>query len=136
MFSFQLPLHASEATNHSPLARLRAKKVGCPQPDFPRVPATVRVPSLIGWKSHAPSWPQTSYFAVATSNGASFPTLSPYPTVFQSMPDQGDSDVIAVDFVPRLVMSSQRTITEFPCISVFTFTVMERAVLSSSIVTN
>src|SRR5580704_12383253 len=40
---FQLALHPSEATNHSPVALLRAKTVGCPHPDLPRSPEIILV---------------------------------------------------------------------------------------------
>src|SRR5690242_21277207 len=70
-FVVQLPLHPSDATNHSPVPLLCAKNVGCPQPDLPRVPEMVFELLEIGSNFHAPSCPQSSYWAYPTSNGAS-----------------------------------------------------------------
>src|SRR5580704_15684531 len=38
---FQFALQPREATNHSPVALLRAKNVGWPHPDFPRSPEMI-----------------------------------------------------------------------------------------------
>src|ERR1700733_8016391 len=58
---FQFALQPSEATNHSPVALLRAKKVGCPHPDLPRSPEMIFVSFTTGSKRHAPSYPHLSY---------------------------------------------------------------------------
>src|SRR6266853_1580786 len=60
---FQFPLHPSETTNHSPVALLRAKNVGCPHPDFPRSPEIIFVSLTRGSKRHAPSNPHLLYCA-------------------------------------------------------------------------
>src|ERR1700683_1558686 len=60
---FQFELQPSEAANHSPVALLRAKNVGCPHPDFPRSPAIIFVSLTTGSKRHAPSYPHFSYCA-------------------------------------------------------------------------
>src|ERR1017187_3629898 len=112
----QLPLHASELTNHSPVALLCAKKVGCPQPDFPRVPEIILVPFETGSKRHAPSCPHSSYCAYPTSNGLSLPfgRRSWYVVVSQTRPDHGETAVMAMGVFPVLATSSQRTITGPP----------------------
>src|SRR5580704_13751322 len=60
---FQFALQPSEAANHSPVALLRAKNVGCPHPDFPRSPATILVSLTTGSKRHPPSNPHLLYCA-------------------------------------------------------------------------
>src|SRR5580658_11258681 len=60
---FQFALQAREATNHSPVALLRAKNVGWPHPDFPRSPEMILVSLTTGSKRHAPSYPHFSYCA-------------------------------------------------------------------------
>src|ERR1700692_919334 len=44
----QFALQASEATNHSPVALLRVKNVGCPHPDLPRSPVMIFVSLMTG----------------------------------------------------------------------------------------
>src|SRR5580700_9137034 len=60
---FQLPLQARDAANHSPVALLRAKNVGCPHPDFPRSPEMILVSLITGSNRQAPSYPHFSYCA-------------------------------------------------------------------------
>src|ERR1035437_2379359 len=109
----QLPLHASELTNHSPVALLCAKKVGCPQPDFPRVPEIILVPFETGSKRHAPSCPHSSYCAYPTSKGLSVPfgSRSWYVVVSQIRPDHGETAVMAVDRKSTRLNSSHANIS-------------------------
>src|ERR1700686_4537607 len=60
---FQFPLHARDAANHSPLALLCTKNVGCPQPDLPRSPVIILVSLTTGSKRQAPSYPPLLYCA-------------------------------------------------------------------------
>src|SRR5438067_6081909 len=93
----QFPLQPREPTNHSPVLLLCAKKVGCPQPDLPRVPEIVLVVLAICSNFQAPSCPHSSYCAYATSNGVSSGfNRSRYVGVFQSRPDQGETLVSPV----------------------------------------
>src|SRR5438477_271845 len=107
-FIVQFPLQPSEPTNHSPVPRLCAKKVGCPQPDLPRVPETVLVVLAICSNFQAPSCPHSSYSAEPTSKGVSpgF-SRSRYVGVFHNSPDQGETLVSPVALAPVFVISSQ-----------------------------
>src|SRR5260370_17982066 len=68
---FQFSLHPSEATNHSPVALLRAKSVGWAHPDLPRSPELILVSLTTGSKPHPSSYPP--FLSAVSATPSAFP---------------------------------------------------------------